>query len=170
MPRVLDLSFARFPRVPDFVIQYIRDQDLDEEQYVDGQTLIQLCLDEFCEAAERRDRQSMKNAKDDVVASVKRMVAEGVLLFKRGPKNEALFRLPVEQLAESPSTIIVEQRDRDAEEAETSLLEDDPTEGSEADREFPVTVYHSNLTSYRPCCGVCRDDSRSETFGRTSRR
>lgn len=137
MPRILDMSFARFPGVPEFVIQYIRDQDLGEEEWVQGQTLIRLCWKEFCGDVEE-DEQSKKNAKGDIVASIKRMVAEGVLLFMpRDGKPE--FRLPAEQLAEnSPSTITVEQRDRDAEEAETSLLEDDPLEDSEADRELPI--------------------------------
>src|SRR5664279_2250848 len=110
MPRILDPSFVRFPDVPEFVTQYIQNQELDEGEGVPGKTLIRVCLRRFCSEAEFEDRPSMENAKDDVVRSFKRMIAEGALLLLRREDRRPLFRLPVDALCESRVT--VEQRDR----------------------------------------------------------
>lgn len=135
------MDLTRFSRIPEFVTKYIREQNFDEDDGAHGRTLIRLCLEEFLDETERQDRESMTAAKDEVIASVKRLVAEGVLcLLKKD--NKPHFRLGPEALADKndqESTIVVDaqQRGRDAEEAETSMLEgeDTPLEEAEADRE-----------------------------------
>ncbi|CZR62088.1 uncharacterized protein PAC_11985 [Phialocephala subalpina] len=140
MSRPLAMDLTRFSRIPEFVTKYIREQNFDEDDGAHGRTLIRLCLEEFLDETKRQDRESMTAAKDEVIASVKRLVAEGVLcLLKKD--NKPHFRLGPEALADKndkESTIVVDaqQRGRDAEEAETSMLEgeDTPLEEAEADR------------------------------------
>ncbi|KAF8857222.1 hypothetical protein BDZ45DRAFT_726860 [Acephala macrosclerotiorum] len=140
MSRTLDMDLNRFSAISDFVTNYIREQDFGEGDGAQGRTLIRLCLEEFLDETERQDREIMTRAKDKVVASIKRLVSDGGLCLLR-KDNKPLFRLTPEQSThddERESTIVVDvqQRDMDAEEAETSLLEEEdlPMEETEADR------------------------------------
>ncbi|KUJ16903.1 uncharacterized protein LY89DRAFT_782148 [Mollisia scopiformis] len=149
MPRISDMSVDRFPEVPDFVTHYIRDQNLADDDGIQGRTLIRVCLEEFCDEAVLRDTVLMKSAKKDIVASIRRMISDGVVCLLH-QEDKPIFRLPREELAaEDVTTIVVEQRDRDAEEAETSLLEEDPPVG-EIDVDRHAAGYTEMIRGARP--------------------
>lgn len=136
-PQLFDVSPARYATISEYIRNYVRDRNYGENDGASGLTLLRLCQEEFYDERLRQDPALMKKAKDEIVATIRRMRLAGVLPFVRNNRIFFYWLAREEESEEDLSTIEAEQRNKQAEEVETSLLEEEPEmDESELDREF----------------------------------